>query len=74
MQFPGYTVTTASDGAVTIRPQFFDKTELTPESNWTECYGISDSDDGFWGGRSLDSALDAVHRRLSASASEVRIE
>jgi len=65
MQFPGYTVSTGFDGAVTIRPQTFDETELTPESNWTECSGNSDRKDGFWGGRSLDGALDVVRKRLS---------
>lgn len=74
MQFPGYTVTTDSDGAVTIRSFTFDETELTPESNWTECYGNSDDEDAFWGGRGLDSALDAARRRLSTPVSEIDIQ
>ena len=64
MMFPGYLVTTQDDGAVVIRQQVFDETELTPGSKWTEAYGNSDAADGWWGCITMDAALNAVRRRL----------
>lgn len=66
MKFPGYAVSNASDGAITIQRIELDETELTAESNWTEAYPNSDPSCGYWAGRSLDSALQEIRRRLEA--------
>lgn len=68
MQFPGYFVEKTDDG-VSIKRATYDDTELSEASNWTQIHENEGSDGSFWGGISLDDALEAARKILDQSVS-----
>lgn len=64
MQFPGYFVSREENGIVSIAKCVFDETELTEKSDWTEAHYNFEPDIDQWGGRNIDTAIEAAKRFL----------
>lgn len=68
MQFPGYWVSIANDGKVSIARTCFDETELDPATDWKEAWQNQERDGLTKGFINLDQALACAASYLRGEA------